>query len=72
MAYMTTLKATRGGFVAHLMEKQTKIPTGRLKDAQSTLSIFGIAVCQTAKTYGEFCERMKDMERVFVESLNLD
>ena len=71
MAYMTTLKATRGGFVAPLIQKQQKIPTARLKDSVSTLSIFGIEICQTASSYGDFCEKMKDMERFFVESLKL-
>lgn len=69
MAYMTALKATRGGFVAPLMQAQTKIPTARLKVAQSTLSIFGIEVCQTAKTYGEFCEKMRKTEQFFLNSI---
>ena len=71
MAYMTTLKATRGGFVAPLMQTQQKVPTALLKDSASALSIFGIEVCKTASSYGDFCEKMKDMERVFVESLKL-
>jgi 5-methylcytosine-specific restriction endonuclease McrBC regulatory subunit McrC len=70
MAYMTTLKAKRGGFVAPLVQRQLKVPTARLKDSVSKLSIFGIEICKTAKTYAEFCESMKDMERVFIESIN--
>ena len=71
MAYMTTLKATRGGFVAPLMQRQQKIPTAYLKDSVSTLSVFGIEVCQDASSYGDFCEKMREMERTFVESLKL-
>lgn len=69
MAYMSVLKATKGGFVAPLTETQTQIPTATLKDTSSTLSIFGIEVCQTAKTYGEFCEKMRKTEQFFLNSI---
>ncbi len=72
MAYMTTLKAKRGGFVAPLMQRQQKVPTAQLKDSISTLSIFGIEISKTSMSYSDFCERMKEMERVFIESLELN
>lgn len=71
MAYMTTLKATRGGFVAPLMQRQSSVPNVQFKDSNSKLFIFGIEICKTAKTYAEFCERMVELERVFVNSLGV-
>lgn len=69
MAYMTTLKVNRGGFVAPLEQKQSKVPTSRLQGSAATLSIFGIEICKSATSYAEFCERMGEMEDRFVESL---
>lgn len=71
MAYMTTLHATKGGFIAPLESKQMAIPTSILRDKVSTLSIFGIEICKDAEDYNEFCDKMNDMEQVFVESLKL-
>lgn len=71
MAYMTTLRVDRGGFVAPLEHKQEKIPTSRLKDSTSTLSIYGIEISKVASSYAEFCDKMKEMESVFVASLKL-
>ena len=71
IAYINALHATRGGFVAPLEQKQAKIPTSRLKDSASTLSIFGIEISKTASSYADFCEKMKGMEMDFVESLNV-
>ena len=69
MAYMTTLKLNRGGFVAPLEQKQSKVPTSRLQGSMATLSIFGIEICKSATSYAEFCEKMGEMESEFVESL---
>ena len=69
MAYMTTLKVNRGGFVAPLEQKQSKVPTSHLKGSTATLSIFGIEICKSATSYAEFCEKMGEMEDRFVESL---
>ena len=72
IAYINALHAARGGFVVPLEQKQAKVPTSRLKDSASTLSIFGIEISQTASSYADFCERMKGMEMAFVKSLNLN
>ena len=69
MAYMTTLKVNRGGFVAPLEQKQSKVPTSHLQGSMATLSIFGIEICKSATSYVEFCEKMGEMESEFVESL---
>lgn len=69
MAYMTTVKVNRGGFVAPLEQKQSKVPTSHLKGSAATLSIFGIEICKSATSYAEFCEKMGEMEDRFVESL---
>lgn len=69
MAYMTTLKVNRGGFVAPLEQKQSKVPTSHLKGSAATLSIFGIEICKSATSYAEFCEKMGEMEAEFVDSL---
>ena len=71
IAYINALHATRGGFVAPLEQKQAKVPTSRLKDSTSTLSIFGIEISKTASSYADFCEKMKGMEMAFVESLKI-
>ena len=71
MAYMTTLKVNRGGFVAPLEQQQSKVPTSHLKGSGATLSIFGIEICKSATSYEEFCEKMGEMEERFVESLSL-
>ena len=70
MAYMTAMYINRGGFVAPLERKQTKVPTQQIKGNTSTLSIFGIEISKTASSYSDFCEEMKKKEEVFVESLN--
>lgn len=70
ITYMTALKVVRGGFVAPLEQKQSKVPTSHLKGSAATLSIFGIEICKSATSYAEFCEKMGEMEAEFVESLN--
>lgn len=69
MAYMTTLKVNRGGFVAPLEQKQSKVPTSHLQGSMATLSIFGIEICKSATSYSDFCEKMGEIEDGFVESL---
>ncbi len=71
IAYMKALHVQRGGFIAPLEQRQEKVPTSHLKDSYATMSIFGIEICKEAKSYPEFCEKMKDMEKTFVESLQL-
>lgn len=72
ITYMENLKATRGGFVAPLEQAQTKVPTSRLKDSTSTISIFGIEIPQGAESYHEFCSRMEVMEKRFTDSLSIN
>lgn len=69
ITYMNSLHVQRGGFVAPLEQKQNKIPTSRLKDSTSTLSIFGIEISKVASSYADFCEHMKELECTFVNSL---
>lgn len=69
IAYMNSLHASRGGFVAPLEQKQEKVPTSRLKDSKATMSIFGIEICKDAVTYTEFCDKMTVLENTFIESL---
>lgn len=71
ITYMTTLHIEKGGFVAPLEQKQEKIPTSRLKESTSILSIFGIQISKTTSSYLDFCRQMKEMESIFVESLNM-
>lgn len=71
IAYINALHATRGGFVAPLEQKQEKVPTSRLKDSVSMLSIYGIEISKTASSYADFCEKMKGMEIAFVKSLKI-
>ena len=69
ITYMTNLKATKGGFVAPLEQKQSKVPTSHLKDSNSTLSIFGIEISKTKSSYADFCDSMKTKERDFIDSI---
>lgn len=69
MAYMTAMHMDKGGFIAPLEHKQTKIPTSHIKGNSSTLSIFGIEISKTVSSYVDFCEEMKKKEEAFIESL---
>ena len=71
IAYINALHASRGGFIAPLEKKQEIVPTSQLKGCTSTLSIFGIEICKTASSYTDFCEKMLQAEKTFVESLKL-
>jgi 5-methylcytosine-specific restriction endonuclease McrBC regulatory subunit McrC len=70
-AYMSTLHATKGGFVSPLPDKQIKVPTSRFTGSASTLSIFGIEISKIATSYSDFCNDMIEMEKIFIDSLNL-
>ncbi len=71
-AYMSTIHASRGGFVSPLEKKQLNIPTSRFSGNNSlSLSIYGIEIDKTATSYSDFCNKMTEMEKVFVTSLNL-
>lgn len=69
ITYMNNLKAEKGGFIAPLNEKLQIVPTARLKDSTSTLSIFGIEINKTSTSYSDFCRQMKDAEEMFAKSL---
>lgn len=70
VTYMSRLHARRGGFIAPLEKAQDKIPTSRLKGQAATISIYGVEISKTASSYSIFCEDLKSMETIFVESLN--
>ena len=72
IAYVNALNAKTGGFVSPLDDKQSIIPTKKIKGTYSTLSIFGIEICKSAASYADFCEAMKVKENEFVESLKLN
>ena len=72
IAYVNALNTKRGGFVSPLENKQSIIPTKKIKGTYSTLSIFGIEICKSAASYADFCEAMKVKENEFVESLKLN
>lgn len=71
ITYMTNRKATKGGFVAPLEQKQSTVPTSHLKDSSSTLSIFGIEISETKSSYTDFCESMKTKEKDFIDSIKI-
>ncbi len=71
IAYMKALHVQRGGFIAPLEQKQEKVPSSHLKDSDATMSIFGIEICKEAKSYPDFCEKMKGLEKDFLDSLNI-
>ena len=70
IAYMSALQVSKGGFVAPLEKRRSSgIPTSRLKGSESTLSIYGIEISKVATSYADFCEKMKEMEEDFLDSL---
>ena len=70
IAYISRLHSNKGGFIAPLEKKQDVIPTSPLKGQNATISIFGIEISKTTSSYAEFCKQMKQMENIFVKSLN--
>ena len=71
IAYMNNRKASKGGFIAPLNQRQVTVPTSRLKDSASTMSIYGIEISKKVSSYADFCDEMKKMEATFINSLNL-
>lgn len=69
ITYVANLKASKGGFVTPIMERQQIVPKSLLKSPSSALFILGIEICQSAASYGEFCLKMKENEMYFIESL---
>lgn len=69
ITYMTRLKATKGGFVAPLVERQLSVPCSKLKNAPLTLSIFGIEICCAAESFEDFYQAMQQNESDFLKSL---
>lgn len=73
IAYMMALHVDKGGFVAPLKHKQQTVPSSPLWGRPSSaLSIYGIEISKTTSSYIDFCQKMKDMEAAFVESLQLN
>ncbi|MBR4552597.1 MAG: hypothetical protein IKO20_02630 [Bacteroidaceae bacterium] len=71
IAYMNALHLKKGGFIAPLEQKQSIIPTSYLKGNLASLSIFGIEISKISYSYLDFCEKMKEMESVFLNSLRI-
>jgi 5-methylcytosine-specific restriction endonuclease McrBC regulatory subunit McrC len=71
IAYMNNRKASKGGFIAPLNQRQETIPTSRLRDSLATMSIFGIEISKNSSSYADFCDEMKKMEAAFINSLDL-
>ena len=67
ITYMTRLQVTKGGFIAPLVEKQSSVPCSKLKDVALSLSIFGIVVNNSVKSYEEFCKAMQQNELDFLK-----
>ncbi|MBQ0072744.1 MAG: hypothetical protein KBT34_00965 [Prevotella sp.] len=70
ITYMTNLKASKGGFIAPLENKQVKVPTSHLKDSVAQLSIYGIEISKNTNSYSEFCLQMKENEDCFLQLLS--
>lgn len=70
ITYLAVLKASNGGFVAPISERQTNIPSALLNGIGSTLFIFGMEICKTATSYKDFCRKMKEAEMRFIKSIN--
>ena len=69
ITYMHRLKASRGGFISPLEKRTETMPTQKIVGRDERMSIFGIEISKTASSYADFCEKMEQMERVFVASL---
>lgn len=72
IAYVANLKAAKGGFVAPLFKKQSEVPNSKLKNLPSSLFIFGIEVCQSANSYSDFCQQMKENEQEFLRTVECE
>ncbi len=67
--YAAALKSKKCGFVAPLEEKQKFVPTETLVNNDTTMSIFGVEISKNVKSYSDFCEEMKIMEKTFIDSI---
>lgn len=70
IAYMNNLRASKGGFIVPLKEKQMVVPTSKLRGQEATISIYGVEICREAKSYEEFCNKMRDSEICFLQAIN--
>jgi 5-methylcytosine-specific restriction endonuclease McrBC regulatory subunit McrC len=70
MAYMYTLNANRGGFVAPLTNHLITPPTSHIKASEATISIFGIEISKVSSSYSKFCYDMQAKEQSFISSIN--
>ena len=70
ISYITCLQANIGGFVSPLENKQSIVPTKKIKGINATLSIFGIEISNNISSYESFCKDMVKMEDEFIKSLN--
>ncbi len=64
-----TIPHSRFRRIISYSQKQLEVPTSHLTGLTATMSIFGIEISKTTTSYTDFCEEMKQMEAVFVESL---
>lgn len=70
ITYVTNLKVPKGGFIAPLTERQLDVPRSKLKHPSATLFILGIEISQTATSYADFCQQMKENEKAFLALLH--
>ncbi len=70
IAYVASLCAGKGGFIAPLEHRQAFVPTKKIKNMPATLSIFGIEISRKAESYDDFCKEMAEFENNFVKSIN--
>ena len=57
ITYMTRLKVDKGGFVVPV-NKSLKVPTAKLKNTASTLSVYGLRVSPVGTSYHDFKKEM--------------
>lgn len=69
ISYTTILKAKEGGFVVPLTISQPKTPRSRVRNSLIKLSVFGILIDQVSTTYAEFCQKMEEGEKEFLNAL---
>lgn len=69
ISYITCLQANIGGFVSPLEQKQSIIPTKKIRGLQATLSIFGIEISKNRNSFASFCKEMEEFENDFILSL---
>lgn len=70
IAYVANLKASKGGFVAPIEERQQVVPKSTLLNPSAALFILGIEICKSAVSYSDFCMKMKVNEIEFIRLLD--